>query len=552
MPALHHLAGMRYEDGLHRQRGVLVGISFSGVSTCKSPWMSLPVVLLLAAGMCAPHGSALALEAIAEDPLTRPAGLEPDINFWRKIFGEVSTNQALIHDNRYLGIVYEKLDLSGYSGDVARQQAMDAAKAKYVGILARLADGSRVGLGKDERHVLSLWAGRPGNASLRAAAERVRVQQGLSDRFLTGFVRSGRWQEHIRDSLRQAGVPEKLAALPHVESSFNPEARSYVGAAGLWQFTAGTGRRYMRIDSAVDERRDPYRSSEAAARLLKSNYGELASWPLAITAYNHGTGGLRRAIRDLGTDNIETIVRNYDGPTFGFASRNFYVSFLAAEEVERNADKFFGPVSRDAPEKLVSIETPAYLSASTLEQTLGVPRETLQAYNPSLLPAIWAGKKYVPRGYSLRLPQGLSSADAGARLAAIPGSDRRTVQASEQGPRSHRVRRGETLSGIAGRYGISPARLASLNGLSKRNLIRIGQLLRLPGGVGAATASASSAPRKAKTTKTYVVRRGDNLAIIAKRTGITQGRLLAINSLDNPNKIFPGQRLRLAGSSEGG
>ena len=151
MPALHHLAGMRYEDGLHRQRGVLVGISFSGVSTCKSPWMSLPVVLLLAAGMCAPHGSALALEAIAEDPLTRPAGLEPDINFWRKIFGEVSTNQALIHDNRYLGIVYEKLDLSGYSGDVARQQAMDAAKAKYVGILARLADGSRVGLGKDER-----------------------------------------------------------------------------------------------------------------------------------------------------------------------------------------------------------------------------------------------------------------------------------------------------------------------------------------------------------------------------------------------------------------
>ena len=206
---------------------------------------------------------------------------------------------------------------------------------------------------------------------MRAAADRVRVQQGLSDRFLKGFVRSGRWQEHIRDSLRQAGVPEMLAALPHVESSFNPEARSYVGAAGLWQFTAGTGRRFMRIDSAVDERRDPYRSSEAAARLLKANYGELDSWPLAITAYNHGTGGMRRAIRAVGTDNIETIVRNYDGPAFGFASRNFYVSFLAAEEVERNAEKYFGPVRRDAPERLTTIEVPAYLSASTLEQTLG-------------------------------------------------------------------------------------------------------------------------------------------------------------------------------------
>ncbi len=527
-----------------------MGIGLSVVNSCNG--LRLPVVVLALAAVCAPQPLALAAEAPATEALARPAGLEPDISFWRKIFGEVSTDQALVHDNRYLGIVYEKLDLSGYSSDAARQQKMDAAKAKYTRVLNRLADGSRDSLGKDERRVLALWAGRPGNSSLRAAAERVRVQQGLSDRFLTGFVRSGRWQEHIRESLREAGVPEKLAALPHVESSFNPEARSYVGAAGLWQFTAGTGRRYLRIDGAVDERRDPYRSSEAAARLLKANYGELDSWPLAITAYNHGTGGMRRAIRAFGTDNIETIVRNYDGKTFGFASRNFYVSFLAAEEVERNAEKFFGPISRDAAEPLISIEMPAYLSASTLERTLGVPKETLQAYNPSLLPAIWSGKKYVPRGYNLRLPEGLSSADAGERLAAIPGGDRRTVQVSDPVSGSHRVRRGETLSGIASRYGVSAARLASLNGLSKRNLIRIGQVLKLPGGAASAYVASSGAPRPAKATKTYVVRRGDNLAIIAKRTGITQGRLMAINSLGNPNKIFPGQRLRLARSSEGG
>ena len=101
--------------------------------------------------------------------------------------------------------------------------------------------GRGTNLGKDERHVLSLWSGRPGNDSLRAAADRVRVQQGLSDRFLSGLIRSGRWEERIRAALRDAGVPESLAALPHVESSFNPDARSYVGAAGLWQFTAGTG-----------------------------------------------------------------------------------------------------------------------------------------------------------------------------------------------------------------------------------------------------------------------------------------------------------------------
>lgn len=485
---------------------------------------------------------------LASEALPRPAGLEPDIGFWRKIFGEVSTDEALVHDNRYLGVVYEKLDLSDLKSDGARQRAMDEAKARYARILTRLAAGDRANLGKDERRVLALWAGKPGNATLRAAAGRVRVQQGLSDRFLEGYVRAGRWEDHIRDSLRAEGVPQMLAALPHVESSFNPEARSYVGAAGLWQFTAGTGRRFMRIDSAVDERRDPYRSSEAAARLLKANYRELDSWPLAITGYNHGTGGLRRAIRAVGTDNIETIVRNYDGPAFGFASRNFYVSFLAAEEVERNAAKYFGPIRRDPPEKLMTIQVPAYLSARTLEQTLGVPRETLQAYNPSLLPDIWLGKKYVPRGYTLRLPDGLSDADA--RLAGIPGSERRTAQVSDPQPRTHRVRSGETLSGIAARHRTTTSRLASLNGLSKRNMIRVGQVLKLPG--GAVAAASEGQPARQSGSKTYVVRRGDNLASIARRTGVPQRQLMAINSIDNPNRIFPGQRLRLASNREGG
>lgn len=545
---------MRYEAGLHLQRGKVLGIRSSVVSSCRSWRACLLVMTLVVAPVWAPQNMELGL-VLAAESLPRPAGLEPDIGFWRKIFGEVSTDEALVHDNRYLGIVYEKLDLSAYASDGARQREMDAAKARYTGILTRLAAGDRASLGKDERRVLALWAGRPDNASLRAAADRVRVQQGLSDRFLEGFVRSGRWEEHIRDSLRQSGVPEMLAALPHVESSFNPEARSYVGAAGLWQFTAGTGRRYMRIDNAVDERRDPYRSSEAAARLLKANYGELSSWPLAITAYNHGTGGMRRAIRALGTDNIETIVRNYDGPTFGFASRNFYVSFLAAEEVERNAEKFFGPVRRDAPERLTIIEVPAYLSASTLEQTLGLSRETLQAYNPSLLPAIWMGKKYVPRGYALRLPESVSDVEAGTRLADISGGERRAAQLNDPGTQTHKVRSGETLSGIAARYGTSPTRLASLNRLSKHNLIRVGQVLKLPGGsvtASAVTVSADPAPLKKSGSQTYVVRRGDNLASIAKRTGVPQGRLMAINSLDNPNRIFTGQRLRLAGSSEGG
>ncbi|MEO8224387.1 MAG: LysM peptidoglycan-binding domain-containing protein [Gammaproteobacteria bacterium] len=533
---------MRYESAVHRDielRITLALLSFRGA------WRACLLAVPLAA-MALPPLSATA----AETQLARPAGLEPDIAFWRKIFGEVATTEALVHDNRYLGVVYEKLDLSGYGSEAARRRYMDDEKARYAGILARLADGDRSNLGKDERRVLELWAGRPGNASLRAAAERVRVQQGLSDRFLQGFIRSGRWEQHIRDSLRELDVPLMLAALPHVESSFNPEARSFVGAAGLWQFTPGTGRRFMRIDNAVDERRDPYRSSEAAARLLRANYGELDSWPLAITAYNHGTGGMRRAIRAVGTDDIETILRNYDGPAFGFASRNFYVSFLAAEEVERNAEKYFGPVRRDPPEKLTTIEIPAYLSVGSLEKSLGLPRETLQAYNPSLLPSIWLGKQFVPRGYSLRLPESMSGSEAGSRLAALPGEKRQVAVAGESGARTHRVRGGDTLSGIAARYGTSTAQLAKVNRLAKGNLVRVGQVLKLPG--GAVKASVDVVPRSKPGKQTYVVRNGDNLAMIAKRTGVTQRRLMALNSLDNPNRIYPGQRLRLISASEGG
>jgi membrane-bound lytic murein transglycosylase D len=476
--------------------------------------------------------------------LPRPKGLAPDVSFWRRIFAEVSTDEALIHDNRYLGIVYEKISMAGAS-DGAQAREMDEVRERYIRLLEALANGERQSLGAAGRRVLELWPGAS-NDELRAAAGRVRAQEGLADRFRQGLVRSGRWEDHIQDQLRAAGVPAGLAALPHVESSFNPEARSYVGAAGLWQFTACTGRRFMMINDAVDERRDPFRSSEAAARLLKSNYAVLGTWPLAITAYNSGTGGMSRAVRTLGTRNIETILRNYDGPTFGFASRNFYVSFLAAEEVARRYRDFFGPVERDAAESWRTVEVPHYLGASTLSATLGISMEDLRSHNPALLPVVWEGRRPVPRGFDLRLPPGVASETAVAQLAAVPES-RQARPVAVRSARSHRVRPGESLSRVASRYGVSTSQLARLNGITSKNLIRVGQVLKVPGGRGS-TEVAAATPRKkgnAGGRSTYVVRNGDNLALIAKRTGVPQRQLMAINSINNPNRILPGQRLRL-------
>lgn len=477
------------------------------------------------------------------EALPRPAGLEPEIGFWKRIFGEVTTNEALVHDNRYLGVVYEKLEFPEDATDGEKEQLMAQARDRYAASLKRLANGAD-DLSADDRRVRGLVPESFGPDRLRAAAERVRVQQGLADRFLAGLIRSGRWEPHIRDQLADAGVPAALAALPHVESSFNPEARSFVGAAGLWQFTAGTGRRFLTINDAVDERRDPFRSSAAAARLLRSNYDVLGSWPLAITAYNHGTGGMRRAVREVGTTDIEAIVRNYDGPAFGFASRNFYVSFLAAGDVEREARAYFGEVERDAPEPYATVALPDYLGASTVARTLGVSLETLRDYNPALLPTVWSGRRDVPRGYGLRLPPGVSVDATATKLAALPAAERGRRPAATVAGGRHKVRPGESLSGIASRYGTTTRALARANGLASSNRIRIGQVLKVPGGTEDA-APARTASRSG--TKTYVVRRGDNLAVIAKRTGIPQRKLMALNSLDNPNRIYPGQRLRLRG-----
>jgi len=188
--------------------------------------------------------------------------------------------------------------------------------------------------------------------------------------FREGLVRSGAWSSHIAEVFANQGLPAELAVLPHVESSFNPAAYSKVGAAGLWQFMRSTGRRYMRIDAAIDDRMDPFRSTEAAAQLLAYNYRLLGTWPLALTAYNHGAAGMRRAKESVGTDDIERIVRTYKSPSFGFASRNFYVSFLAALEVDHNPDKYFKDLEPLPEVKFAEISTPSFVPISSLERTL--------------------------------------------------------------------------------------------------------------------------------------------------------------------------------------
>ena len=479
--------------------------------------------------------------SVLADTLPRPSGLEPDIGFWRQVFTEINTNQAFIHDNRFLGVIYETVEIPKDASSRKRRSISENARNKYREILNTLAKGKRQGLTTAQKRVLSLWPDDVSNAELSAAAGRLRFQQGLSDRFFDGLVRSGKWRDHILESLENAGVPEELVSLPHVESSYNPVARSFVGAAGLWQFTRSTGRRFMQIDHVVDERRDPYLSSVAAASLLQYNYSIVKSWPLAITAYNHGVAGMRRAVKKLGTDDIEIILRKYNGRTFGFASRNFYVAFLAANEVDQNHEKYFGVVEKNRPRPESVVILSDFMAADTLEDAFGVSMATLKQFNPALLPPIWNGTKYVPRGYELRLPMTKAVSEPKIILAGIPAEQRFTAQTPDL---RHTVERGESLSVIASRYGTSVSELVAMNGLRSRHRIRVGQVLNLPYSGPVSTAAIP------KDGDKYVVQAGDTMGTIATRAGIEERELLALNSLPDRNRIYPGQELILVADTK--
>ena len=433
-----------------------------------------------AAGVAMPPATGPAAPGPAvppESPFERPAELERDVQFWIRIYTEVTTDQGLLHDDWNLGVIYEKLSFDPQLALRQRARIIDQKKDHYRALLARFAAGDTAQLDAEERRIYEAFGSSASPAVFNDARDHVRFQLGQANRFREGLTRAGIWEAHIARTLAARGVPAEVAALPHVESSFNPAAYSKVGAAGLWQFMPSTARRYMRVDSLVDERLDPFTATEAAANLMLYNYRLLGSWPLAITAYNHGPGGLLKAQTDLGSSSIATIVRRYNGATFGFASRNFYVAFLAALEVDRHAEKYFGRIPKQPDAESTTVELPDYVPVHTLTSAFKVDLGAMRALNPALRPPIWGGARFVPRGYALRLPGAVGKEQIEAALARIPLNQRYLAQRSEE---RYRARRGDTLQSIARRGGFGLERLLAANGLSHAAALKRGQLVHLP------------------------------------------------------------------------
>jgi len=330
--------------------------------------------------------------------------LEPNVRFWIDTYTKYPTTNGIIHDAADLSIVYGVIDLLPQDKVGARrvnQERIRVAKEQYRRILEELAEN--VGpVDAVKRRIADLFGPMAGPAAFREAINNIRCQVGQQDRFERGLNRSGAYLQKIKAIFRSHGLPEDLCYLPHVESSFDVTAFSKAGAAGMWQFTRATGKKYLTVNKFLDERRDPMRASEAAAKLLKHNYERLGNWPMAVTAYNHGTAGMLRAKEEMGT--YEAVFENYKGPLFKFASRNFYSEFLAARHVAKNHRQYFSDIRRNNSQETRTVVTKGNTSVAELSRHYAVDLETLRVLNPALGQPVFKGQKQVPKGYLLRLP----------------------------------------------------------------------------------------------------------------------------------------------------
>jgi membrane-bound lytic murein transglycosylase D len=386
------------------------------------------------------------------------------------------------------------------------------------------------------------------NESVEAHIEY--FQTVIRDRFELWLTRSGRYIPFMKETFKGYGLPEDLVFVALIESGFNPAAYSRAKAVGPWQFIKGTGRKYgLRIDEWIDERRDPIKSTVAAAKYLRDLYNIFGSWPLALASYNAGEGKVMRAMARTRSDDF------WDLRTSRYLRRetkNYVPKFMAATIIAKNPEKYGFKLDPWVPLQFdeVVIESPTDLRV--VAQAAGITYQEVKELNPELRSTI-TPLNY--KDYVLKLPYGVKQAFLD-NFSDIP-LEKRMIQLR------HRVRRGETLSVLARRYGTSVQAIRELNSLGRSRIIRAGSYLLIPMSskvaerqerqekeqLSAATPSSiTTAPEDEPGLKkiVYRVRRGDTLWKISKYFNVSVRQIREWNNFhQHSSRLKAGKRLVL-------
>ncbi|MCK6597284.1 MAG: lytic transglycosylase domain-containing protein [Bdellovibrionaceae bacterium] len=319
------------------------------------------------------------------DSFSVPKGFEDRVEFWKKIYTQYSSSQGVIHDSEDVKRIYKVVDFSDLNENTdLLPRKRDKSKQKRV-----------------EEFKKQIVFENPG-----LKISDLRFQLGQKDRIQEAIFISGRYMKDFEEVFRQYNLPLELIRLVFVESSFNVLARSKVGASGLWQIMPSNAKPYRMISSTVDKRNHPLEATKLAAKIFKNNYNMLGDWSLAVTGYNHGPTGVLKMTQKYKTRSLSELVDNVNSrKSFGFASKNFYASFLAILEVEKNADQYFKGIKWSKRLDAENLKMKHSVKYQTLLKWFDNNNSKLQLYNPHLTRNVIVKKMEIPSGTWLMVPE---------------------------------------------------------------------------------------------------------------------------------------------------
>ena len=371
-------------------------------------------------------------------------------------------------------------------------------------------------------------------------------QTGARDVFARWLSRSERYIPMMKEVLRKEGLPEDLVYLAMIESGFSPHAYSVASAVGPWQFMSGTGKRYaLRIDHWIDERRDPLKSTVAAAMYLKELYGLFnKNWYLAAAGYNAGENKILKAIEIYNSKDFWQLAK---GSYLKRETKDYVPKLLAAAIIAKDPAKYgFADVAYLSPIELDTVTIPSRTDLELVAKICDIPYQTIRDLNPEL--RRWCTPPDYPN-YELKLPKGKKSIFA-AEYAKVPEDLRYTEKVLYS---RYRAKKKDTLASVARRFGTTPQVIAELNHIGVKAKIK-GKLLTVPVKEAVAdtrVAEVNSAAGKMgqdgkEFNKYYTVKKGDTLFSLAKRFNVSARILTVWNNLKEKVALRPGKRIIVA------
>jgi len=487
------------------------------------------------------------------------------VQFWVDVFSKWSNDQIVLHDKNRPERVYAVIKTKASCTDKRSKRAVDRHRkrvAKDLRELATRVDRGETVYSDEEQHYLKMFPSRSASR-IRKSADSIRCQQGNKTRFASALARFEQYRPLVERTLAKEGIPDDIKYLPFVESAYNPEAYSRVGAAGLWQIMPKTARSLgLSLNATIDERLDPAAATKAAAIYLSRSRKTLTAEarkqglsvndaklnPFVITSYNYGVSGMRRAVRSHGLNFIDVLYK-YKSRSFRTAVRNFYASFLAARHVAKNPDQYFDNIEARPLYQHKRVRLQHATSLDRIERVFGLSEDVLKPLNPALTRFIWHRWRFIPAGYQLRLPaDGRDWSEQIAQLESL------TAETESSAGSTYKVRRGDTACGVAHAFRVRCRDLVDANQLGRKAIIRVGQKLTIPGGRKTKrkkSTTAQTADRNDRSLPaTYKVRRGDTACGISRKLGVGCQRLMKANRLARRDVIRPGQLLKVPGGAK--